>query len=154
MATPRPRTLLIAPLAIGVVLLAGCSDNGSPSNEGTSPGTPSPVPAQTTGSDDETFGSTSSGSDDECYVHLFDANDFDETDDNFKLTEPGRYKDLADLPGADQDWTDEADSAKVGTSATVTIWSEPNFEGKESTLDPSSEHAALDPEPSSLELTC
>lgn len=93
-------------------------------------------------------------SDDACFIHLFDGDNFDDTDDNFKLTEPGKYETLADLPGADRDWTDEADSLKVGDSATVTIYSEENFEGTSQDLDPGSEHADVDDEPRSLEMSC
>lgn len=90
----------------------------------------------------------------DCYIHLFDGDDFDDTDDNFKLTEPGEYKDLKNLPGADEDWTDEADSAKVGSAATVTVWKDTGFSGTSKELKPGSEHASLEPEPSSLKMTC
>lgn len=88
-----------------------------------------------------------------CSVHLFDSDDFDESDTNFLLTEPGKYETLKDLPGATQDWTDEADSIKVGSAAHVTIWSEPDFGGTSQQLEPGSEHSDID-EPSSLQLSC
>lgn len=89
-----------------------------------------------------------------CYVHLFDGDNFDANDDNFVLTEPGRYADLKELPGADKDWTDEADSLIVGPNATVIGWSETNFQGTEVTYESDSRHPDVDDEPSSLELTC
>lgn len=89
-----------------------------------------------------------------CYVHLFDGDDFDANDDNFVLTEPGRYADLSDLPGASKDWTDEADSLIVGPNATVIGWSETNFQGTQMIYEPGSRHPDVDDEPSSLEMTC
>lgn len=91
---------------------------------------------------------------DGCYVHLFDGDDFDATDDNYVLTEPGRYADLNDLPDTRNDWTGEADSLRVGSAATVTGWSRPNFEGDSEIYVAGSEHSDVDDEPESLELTC
>lgn len=91
---------------------------------------------------------------DGCWVHLFEEDDFDETDDNYRLTEPGRYADLNNLAGAADDWTDEAESIRVGPEATVTFWSETEFRGQPTELGPGSERADLDEEPESLELTC
>lgn len=89
----------------------------------------------------------------ECFVHLYDGDDFDADDDNFRLEEPGRYGDLADLPDADKDWDDEADSMQVGAGARVTTWSEADFGGDSTDYGPGN-HAGLDPAPRSLELTC
>lgn len=133
---PAPGRAGLAPILLGLALaVSGCAGPTAP-------------PESETDTDDQ------AASDDECYIHLFDGDDFDEDDDNFRLTEPGTYANLDDLPGADQDWTDEADSARVGESATVTIYSEIDFGGESTTLDPGSEHPDLDPEPSSLEMTC
>jgi len=90
---------------------------------------------------------------DECFVHLYDGDDFDENDDNFRLTTPGRYGDLNDLPGADKNWDDEADSMRVGAAARVTVWPEPGFGGEPARYGPGN-HADLEPEPRSLELDC
>lgn len=94
------------------------------------------------------------GSDEECYLRLVDGDDFDENDSDFKLTEPDRYENLDDLPGADESWTDEADSARAGRSAAVTVYSEKNFEGSSCGLKPGTDHPDLDPERSSLEMSC
>ncbi|MCZ7631746.1 MAG: hypothetical protein M5U19_22990 [Microthrixaceae bacterium] len=62
-----------------------------------------------------------------CWVHLYDEDRFDERDPHFQLSEPGRYPDMAALPGAAEDWTDQADSIRVGPDATVTIWPQTDF---------------------------
>lgn len=152
----------MAPLAVAALVLAGCSGSDSDDDSGGDApggqvGTSSESDADDSDSDDsgdDESGDDESGDDDECYFELFDADDLDDSDDTFKLTDPGEYENLEDLPGADDDWTDEADSARVGESATVEVWSETDFEGDSSTLDPGSEHPDLDPEPSSLKMTC
>lgn len=90
---------------------------------------------------------------DGCWVQLFDSDDFDENDDHFTLTQPGNYEDFADLPGADQDWTDEADSMRVGDSATVTVFTEKGLTGDQLELASGSEHADID-DVYSLTMTC
>lgn len=77
------------------------------------------------------------------------------TDEHLRLSVPGRYVDLKRLPGSDnKDWTDEADSIRVGPSAAVTIWRETQFRGASQALAPGSEHPDLVLEPSSLALDC
>lgn len=129
-------------LAASLGLLAGCSGDPSvPSGDETS-----------AGDSPSASGEASNGQG--CSVILFDSDDLDESDDHFELTEPGRYDDLSELPGAGQDWTDEADSIKVGEGTSATIWSERGFTGESETLEPGSEHPNLGYEPSSLEMTC
>ena len=111
-------------------------------------------PTETTIAPSPTTPGTDAGGGDGCWVHLFEEDDFDETEDNFRLSQPGRYGDLDDLPGATDDWDDEAESIRVGPDATVTIWPDTNFEGTPIELGPGSEQADLDEEPESLELTC
>lgn len=91
---------------------------------------------------------------DECYIHFFDGDNFAESDDNFKLTEAGDYENLSNLPGADKDWTGEADSFRVGDSAHVVIFTEEGFGGESQDLTPGSEVADADEEPASLQMTC
>lgn len=126
----------LVPLIVGVLVVVGCTP-----------------PDQSSGPQTSTT-TTIDGGADGCWVHLYDGDDFDELDDNFRLVVPGSYADLADLPGADKDWTDEADSLRVGSEATVMIWSSTGFEGDSLTLAPGSEHPDLAFEPSSLEMTC
>ena len=94
-----------------------------------------------------------SGGGEDCFVELFDSDNFDENDDHIKVTEAGKYEDLTSLPGANEDWTDEADSIRVGGGATVTIWPEKNYSGQSQTLEAGSENASIDGA-ASLELTC
>lgn len=91
------------------------------------------------------------GSNHGCSVRLFDGDHF--SDDSIEITKPGRYANLKKLPGAKQDWTDEADSLKVGAGATVTIWEHEGFKGASKTYQPGSEVPSVD-EASSLELRC
>lgn len=132
-------------------MIAGCATNDDPATDDpveSSPAETEPDDGDNEGNDDE------GASADDCFIHFFDGEDFDETDDNFKLTEPGEYENLGDLPGADKDWTDEADSFKIGDSASVTIFTEENFEGESQDLDPGTEVADADDEPVSLKMTC
>lgn len=149
----------LASLGLAVAVSAGCSGSTPLKDAGGGQLQPAVSPTPTTSdtsSSDETGsnGSNASKTGGDCYVELFDADNFDASDDHVKLTEPGRYSTLKNLPGADQDWTDEADSIKVGPGATVTIWAEPDFKGSSQRLEPGSEHPHVDDEPSSLELTC
>lgn len=159
----RPRVLITAPVLAAGLLLAGCAndDAGSDSqpNETSAPedtsseGESSETSSSPTDDSSETESQTGEGGDG-CFIHFFDGDDFDENDDNFKLTEPGEYESLKDLPGADQDWSDEADSLKVGESASVTVYSEENFEGDSQDLDPGTEQPDADLAPQSLKMTC
>lgn len=87
-------------------------------------------------------------------MDLFDGENFDPDDDHYRLTRPGSYVDLAHLPGADKDWTDEADGVRVGPRATVVIYAKTNFAGTSRVLKPGSEIPDLEPEPSSLRMAC
>ncbi|WP_295010424.1 hypothetical protein [uncultured Microbacterium sp.] len=60
-----------------------------------------------------------------------DGDGFDDSDGEFTLTTAGRYATVAKLPGADKDWTREADSVKVGDAATVTVWEKDDFSSLE-----------------------
>jgi hypothetical protein len=88
-----------------------------------------------------------------CSVHLWDDSHF--KDDDIVIKGPGKFADLGHLPNANgKDWNDEADSLKVGSSATVKAWTKKNFQGTANTYQPGTEKADLDDEPSSLKITC
>lgn len=102
------------------------------------------------GSDDDSV-STPSDPSGSCYIHLFDGDNF--TDDNIVIQGEGEYADLSDLPGSDgKDWTDEADSFKVGENTTVTAWTQTNFQG-DSIVYTSGDYPSVD-EPYSLKIKC
>lgn len=167
----RPRVLATATTLAAGLFLAGCG--GGDADESNAPedtaeqteappedaepeGDTESAPEEPEGNEVETPepGAETEGPDDGCFIHLFDGEDLDDQDDNFQLIDPGEYKNLADLPGADRDWTDEADSLRVGSGATVTIYSEENFEGTSEELQPDTELADVEHEPKSLEMVC
>lgn len=88
---------------------------------------------------------------DECFVQLFDGDNY--TDDHFTIKEPGEYPDLSNLPGADKNWDDEADSFKSGSKTTVTFWTEKNFGGDSTTYRNGAEMPSID-EPRSMKISC
>lgn len=86
-----------------------------------------------------------------CQVQLFDGDNF--KDDQIVINGPGEFSDLSDLPNSDEkDWTDEADSFRVGEHTTVTVWTAINFEG-DSTVYEAGDYPSVD-EPYSLKITC
>lgn len=86
-----------------------------------------------------------------CYVQLFDGDHF--TDDYIIIDQPGEYNDLSDLPNSDgKDWSDEADSFKVGESTTVTVWTQTDFQG-DSTVYDAGGYPSVE-EPLSLKIVC
>jgi hypothetical protein len=139
-----------APLALATVavvaLVAGCG-GGSSSMGQDGGGSFGSGPASSSSSSTREAGA-------DCYLHLFDADRFSKDDGDFKLTKPGRYASLEHLPGAEQDWTDQADSLRVGSGATVTIWPETKFRGRPLKLKPGSQQPDLDKEPASLKMSC
>jgi hypothetical protein len=144
-------TKLIGICGAALLALTACTGTGS-SDANNSDSAKSSSSSSGESSTNESSGDNSTGNGD-CWVELFDSDNFDESDDHFKLKKDGEYQDLSDLPGADQDWTDEADSVKVGGDASVTVWSEKDFKGEEHQLKPGSEHPDLD-EVSSLKMSC
>ena len=102
-------------------------------------------------SSDDDNGDNSGNTPDSCYVHLFDGDNF--TDDNIIIDGEGEYADLDDLPNSDgKNWTDEADSFKVGENTVLTTWTKTNFEG-DSTIYEAGEYPSEE-EPYSLKITC
>lgn len=86
-----------------------------------------------------------------CFIELFDGDNF--KDDSIKVEGPAEYADLDNLPNSnDKNWTDEADSFKVGPNTRVTVWTQRNFEG-ESTQYEEGEYPSVD-EPYSLKIEC
>ena len=159
----RRKLLSIAPLALVALLLAGCNptpkdmagtepaspSGGTPLNAPTDSGTPLNAPTDS-GTPRPSNTAQASG----CFVEFYDSDDLSTSKDHFTLSKPGRYQNLAHLPGSRQDWTGEVGSMQVGPKATVTIWTDTGFSGQSLQLQSGSKHPALDPQPSSLQLSC
>ena len=149
----RRKLLSIAPLALVALLLAGC--NPTPKDmAGTEPASPSGGTPLNAPTDSGTPGPSNTAQASGCFVEFYDSDDLSTSKDHFTLSKPGRYQNLAHLPGSRQDWTGEVGSMQVGPKATVTIWTDTGFSGQSLQLQSGSKHPALDPQPSSLQLSC
>ena len=87
----------------------------------------------------------------ECYVHLFDGENF--TDDIIIVEGPGNFPNLENLPDADKNWSNEADSFKSGKNTIVTLWTDTNFEGDAIVFEKGTEEPSID-EPRSMKIRC
>lgn len=88
-----------------------------------------------------------------CYVHLFDGDNFE--DDNAIIRGPGKWGNLQNLPSASGvEWEGDADSLKVGATATVKIWADEDFQGASQTFGPGAREADVDHEFKSMEISC
>lgn len=91
--------------------------------------------------------------DEGCWMELYEGENFTAADEPFRLVQTGEYEDLATLPGAEDDWTNQARSVKVGQVATVSVWAQPEFQGERHDFEPDSEHPQVD-QFGSLRLGC
>ena len=69
-----------------------------------------------------------------CYIEIFDDDDFDESDPHVKLQGPAEYPTLKDVYG--RNWSNDIESVIVGSNATVHAWMSKDFTGPELTLTP------------------
>lgn len=144
-------------LGLHAVVLA-CALGLSLSACGGSDDDPAPNDSTSSGATD-TSGSEGASA---CYVRLFDSDHFDEDDDNIRIDGPDEFADLSNLPGADgKDWNDEADSLIYSAGATVTVWTETEFQGDKLVLDAADSDQKVNDdshpdyeEPSSLKIEC
>lgn len=104
---------------------------------------------QSCSNDDDNGGSQIDN--EECYVHLFDGDNY--KDDTIVVKGPGDFPTLEDLPGADKNWNNEADSFKSGKNTTVIMWEKTNFEG-DSIVYQKGAHEPSIVEPSSMKIRC
>jgi hypothetical protein len=72
--------------------------------------------------------------DKDCWVEIFEDNDFDPDDPHVKLTGPSQYATLSNLGG--RDWSDDIESLIVGPSATVKAYKDKDFKGTEIAFTP------------------
>jgi len=102
-------------------------------------------------SDDDNGGNHSENPPNSCFVELFDGDNF--SDDHIIIEGEGEFPNLDNLPNADgKNWTDEADSFKVGPQTTMTVWTQTNFEG-DSTVYETGEYPSEE-EPYSIKIRC
>jgi hypothetical protein len=69
-----------------------------------------------------------------CYVEIFDDDDFDDDDPHVKIQGPAEYASLKDLYG--RNWSNDIESVIVGSNATVRAWMNKDFTGPEITFTP------------------
>ena len=69
-----------------------------------------------------------------CFVEIFEDDDFDPDDPHVVLQGPKEYASLKDIGG--KDWANDIESVIVGTNATVRAYEERDFKGTELALEP------------------
>jgi len=69
-----------------------------------------------------------------CYIEVFDDDDFDMKDDHYKIQGPKEFASLKDLGG--KNWNNDIDSVIVGSNATVKAYSDKDFKGTELAFAP------------------
>ncbi|HKT35931.1 MAG TPA: peptidase inhibitor family I36 protein [Nitrospira sp.] len=69
-----------------------------------------------------------------CYVEVFDDDDFDMKDDHYKIQGPKEFASLKDVGG--KNWNNDIESVIVGTNARVRAYSEKDFKGTELAFAP------------------
>ena len=69
-----------------------------------------------------------------CYIEIFDDDEFDEDDPHVKVQGPAEYATLKDVYG--RNWNKDIESVIVGSNATVHAWMNKDFTGPEMTFTP------------------
>ena len=69
-----------------------------------------------------------------CYIEVFDDDDFDMKDDHVKLQGPKEFASLSDVGG--KDWNNDIESVIVGSNARVKAYSKKDFKGTELAFAP------------------
>ena len=69
-----------------------------------------------------------------CWVEIFDDDEFDEDDAHVKIQGPAEYATLKDVYG--RNWSNDIESVIVGSNATVQAWINKDFSGPEMTFTP------------------
>jgi len=69
-----------------------------------------------------------------CWIEIFDDDEFDEGDAHVKIQGPADYSSLKDVYG--RDWSNDIESVIVGSNATVKAWMNKDFSGPEITFSP------------------
>ena len=69
-----------------------------------------------------------------CWIEIFDDDEYDEDDPHVKIQGPAEYASLKDVYG--RNWSKDIESVIVGTNATVHAWQNKDFTGPEITITP------------------
>ena len=69
-----------------------------------------------------------------CWIEIFDDDEYDEDDPHVKIQGPAEYATLKDVYG--RNWSNDIESVIVGTNATVHAWMNKDFTGPEITFSP------------------
>lgn len=69
-----------------------------------------------------------------CWIEIFDDDEYDEDDPHVKIQGPAEYATLKDVYG--RNWSKDIESVIVGTNATVHAWQNKDFTGPEITFAP------------------
>lgn len=69
-----------------------------------------------------------------CWIEIFDDDEYDEDDPHVKIQGPADYASLKDVYG--RNWSKDIESVIVGTNATVHAWQNKDFTGPEITFAP------------------
>ena len=69
-----------------------------------------------------------------CYIELFDDDDFDMKDPHVKVQGPKEFASLSDVNG--KNWNNDIESVIVGSNALVKAYSEKDFKGTELAFAP------------------
>lgn len=69
-----------------------------------------------------------------CFIEVFDDDDFDMKDDHYKIQGPKEFASLKDVGG--KNWNNDIESVIVGSNATVKAYSDKDFKGTELAFAP------------------
>ena len=69
-----------------------------------------------------------------CWVEIFDDDEFDKDDAHVKIQGPAEYATLKDVYG--RNWSNDSESVIVGSNATMQAWINKDFSGPEMTFTP------------------
>ena len=69
-----------------------------------------------------------------CYVEVFDDDDFDMKDDHYKIQGPKEFASLKDVGG--KNWNNDIESVIVGSNTRVKAYSDKDFKGTELAFAP------------------
>ncbi len=69
-----------------------------------------------------------------CWIEVFDDDDFDMKDDHYKIQGPKEFASLKDMGG--KNWNNDIESVIVGSNAKVRAYSDKDFKGTELAFAP------------------